>query len=61
MPKPTDIFDTVFTIDKDPNDFLPEYCIDTKQICPIKEINGIDAKILKRQRHNGSVENNRLS
>lgn len=41
-------FDTVFTLDRgDPNEFLPEYCINTKKIDPMKEINGIDVSILK--------------
>jgi hypothetical protein len=40
-------FDTVFTVGmENPNEFLPEYCIDTKKIPPMKEIYGIDASIL---------------
>lgn len=41
-------FDTVFTVDRgDPNEFLPEYCVDTRKIHSMKEISGIDASILK--------------
>lgn len=41
-------FDVVFTTDReDPNEFLPEFCIDTKKIPPMKKISGIDTKLLK--------------
>ncbi|MCW4037494.1 MAG: hypothetical protein NWF13_02030 [Candidatus Bathyarchaeota archaeon] len=41
-------FDLVFTSDKeDPSEFLPEYCIDTKKIPPMKKISGIDMSLLK--------------
>jgi hypothetical protein len=40
-------FDIMFTTDSnDPDDFLPEYCIDTKKILPDESINGIDESLL---------------
>ena len=43
-------FDAVFTTDsKDPNDFLPEYCVDTKKIPPMMEILGINKTTLENE------------
>jgi len=40
-------FDVVFTTDSDdPDDFLPEYCIDTEKIVIDKSISGIDEELL---------------
>lgn len=41
-------FDVVFTTtSEEPTKFLPEYCVDTKKISPITEIDGINSSILK--------------
>ncbi len=43
-------FDLVFTSEKeDPKEFLPEFCIDTKKIPPMKKISGIDTTLLKNE------------
>lgn len=43
-------FDVVFTTDKkDPQEFLPKYCHDTKKIPPMNAILGINVAILERQ------------
>jgi hypothetical protein len=40
-------FEITFTTDSnDPDDFLPEYCIDTKKIPPDESISGIDESLL---------------
>lgn len=43
-------FDTVFTTDRgDPDEFLPEYCVDTKKIPSMRKIDGIDEAILEEK------------
>jgi hypothetical protein len=43
-------FDVVFTTDReDPNNFLPEYCVDAKKIPPMMKISGIDETILEEK------------
>ena len=41
-------FDVVFATDrKDPDKFLPKYCVSTKKISPMTKISGIDLTILR--------------
>lgn len=43
-------FDIVFTTDRgDPNEFLPEYCVDTEKIPSMMKILGIDETILEKK------------
>jgi len=40
----------VFTSNRgDPNEFLPEYCVDTEKILPMRRITGIDGTILEEK------------
>ena len=43
-------FDVVFTTERgDPNEFLPNYCVDTEKIPPMRKIGGIDETILQEK------------
>lgn len=43
-------FDVVFTSNRgDPNEFLPEYCVNTEKILPRRRITGIDRTILEEK------------